>query len=89
MSEQPTRVDLPPGGLPPAGGFWSALTGKPRTQDDLYRDPALLFNASHMAGVASTVAHWMMTRQDEDTQEMGKKLAESVGWFYAEEKGRK
>lgn len=61
---------------------------KPRAQEELIRDTALLFQVGQLTGAAAIVANWLATRQDEDCQEMGKKLAEVLGWFY-EEKGRK
>lgn len=61
---------------------------KPRAQEELIRDTALLFQVGQLTGAAAIVANWLATRQDEDCQEMGKKLAEVLSWFY-EEKGRK
>jgi hypothetical protein len=81
-SEQPTEVRLPE----TRGQGWSWLFGKPRSTDDLYRDPALLFQAAHLVGAASIVAHWLATREDEESKQMGARLAEACGWFYADAK---
>jgi hypothetical protein len=55
---------------------------KPRPLEEVYRDPALLFNAAHLTGVAAVVAHWLSTRADEESKQMGTKLAEAASWFY-------
>jgi hypothetical protein len=82
-AEEQTMVMAPA----PRRSWWS---GKPRQLDDLYRDPALLFNSAHMAGRASLIAHWLTTRQEpispEEARQMGEALAESCSWFYEDAK---
>jgi hypothetical protein len=65
------------------------LFGDPRALEDLNDDPALLFQAAYLVGSASVVAHWLSMRPDQESQQMGAKLAEACTWFYEDAKPRK
>ena len=85
-SEQPTEVIAPV-----AQRSWKEwFFGKPRSKDDLVDDPALLFQAVHLSGGASVIAHWLTTRKEpispEEAASMGTLLAERCAFFYEDAK---
>ena len=92
--EQPTEVIAPdPGVLVPetrSRGWREWFFGKPRSKDDLVDDPALLFQAVHLSGGASVIAHWLTTRKEpisvEEAASMGNLLAERCSFFYEDAK---
>jgi hypothetical protein len=57
-----------------------------RSLDTLLRDPNFPYHVGRLMGAAEMTGHWLATREDADSQEMGKRLAGIVGWFFEEEK---
>jgi hypothetical protein len=90
VSEAETRVAPPAQAAPEPRRLWDTLVGKPRTPDDLARDPALLFNASHLAGAVDAFAFGLVTRKEpisvEEARELGEWLAGKAAWFYEDAK---
>lgn len=49
------------------------------------RDPHFHYQVGRLIGAGEMAGHWMSLQKDEQTQEMGKKLQETVGWFFTDE----
>lgn len=56
-----------------------------RTIEELLQDKTFPYHVGQLIGASEMVAHWMTIHGDEDTKQMGYKLAETVGWFFKEE----
>lgn len=54
--------------------------------DELLVDPEFPYHVGQLTGAAEMAAHWMALQQDGDTQRMGEKLSEAVGWFFKDNK---
>jgi hypothetical protein len=55
-----------------------------RPIEELIRDPRFPYHVGQLIGATEMAAWWMRTQGNEETQKMGGKLAEAVGWFFAE-----
>jgi len=55
---------------------------RPRPIDEMMRDPNFPYVVGRLMGAAEMSAHWMSAQEDPQTQEMGRKLADVVGWFF-------
>jgi hypothetical protein len=61
---------------------------KPRPMEDLLRDSALPYQIGRLIGAAEMAAHQLQLRGDDETKQIGAKLAEMTGWFFDEVKSK-
>jgi hypothetical protein len=64
----------------------SLLRRKSRSLEELLNDPHFPYHVGRLMGASEMAAYWMAIQEDEQTQEMGKRLAAIVSWFYEGER---
>jgi hypothetical protein len=63
----------------------SLFRRRSRDLNELLRDPHFPYHVGRLMGAAEMAAHWMITQEDPQTKQMGRRLADIVSWFFEEE----
>jgi hypothetical protein len=74
--EQPTQVMAPER----ERRGWSF--GKPRQPEEVDADPGRLLAIGQLTVAGAFVADWLLSREDEESQAMGRRLARVVDWYF-------